>query len=64
MQWTGNCIAKRNYHYFYRFVSSVTVFSSFAVGLCVDVLVVGVYTALSSASATQHCRCNVVLEGG
>ena len=37
--WTGNCVAKRNYKYFYCFIIFVTAFSVYAVALCTIVLI-------------------------
>lgn len=37
-QWTGNCIAKRNYKFFLRFLASVTIFVNTVLGLCIYIL--------------------------
>lgn len=42
----GNCVAKRNYRFFYLFLVTVTVMSLYVMGCNVAVVVVGKYTQL------------------
>lgn len=58
--WTGNCIAKRNYKYFYRFVIAVTLYSIWAVLSCIFVLMLSYYEYEDHSDNYKFMKVNLI----